>query len=297
MNPKLQIITSKNTEAKISKARNARDYGIYLADNLPILKQFNDGLASLIYIDPPFNLGKQRTHKKVTAKQSKDGKTIGYGGKHYHLEEISKISYADDFGDYQKYLAPRLQEAYRLLADNGSLFFHIDYREAHYCKILLDRIFGRQNLINEIIWSYDYGARSKSRWSAKHDTIYWYAKDKSNYIFNYDEIDTIPYLAPALVDDEKASRGKVPTDVWWNTIVPTKSKERDAGMGYPTQKPMAILERIVLVHSNPNDIIIDFFAGTGTTGIAAIKHGRKAILIDNNPDAYKVMISRFKQRS
>ena len=176
------------------------------------------------------------------------------------------------------------------LTDNGSLFFHIDYRESHYCKILLDEVFGRDSFINEIIWAYDFGGRSKRRWPAKHDTIFWYAKDPQNYIFNYEEIDRIPYMAPGLVGKEKAARGKTPTDVWWHTIVPTNGKEKT---GYPSQKPLGILERIVKVHSNPGDLVVDFFAGSGTTGVAAANLGRRYWLCDSNPEAVAIARRRL----
>ena len=177
-----------------------------------------------------------------------------------------------------------------MLAARGSLFFHIDYREAHYCKVLLDGIFGRASFINEIIWAYDYGGRPKRRWPAKHDTILWYARDPAHYTFNFDEIDRIPYMAPALVGPEKAARGKTPTDVWWHTIVPTNGREKT---GYATQKPLGLLERIVKVHSSPGDTLMDFFAGSGTFGEAAAKHGRACILVDDNPEAVRIMASRL----
>ena len=177
-----------------------------------------------------------------------------------------------------------------MLAATGSFFFHIDYREAHYCKVMLDGIFGRARFINEIIWAYDYGGRPKRRWPAKHDTILWYAKDPANYTFHLDAVDRIPYMAPALVGAEKAARGKTPTDVWWHTIVPTNGKEKT---GYATQKPLGLLERIVKVHSSPGDTLLDFFAGSGTFGEAAAKHGRPCLLVDNNPEAVRIMERRL----
>ena len=187
-------------------------------------------------------------------------------------------------------MTPRLQEAYRILTPDGSLFLHIDYREVHYVKVLLDQIFGRESFINELIWSYDYGGKPKNRWPAKHDNILWYAKDPEHYVFNYEAIDRIPYMAPDLVGPEKAERGKIPTDVWWMTIVPTNSREKT---GYPTQKPLKLLNRIVQVHSNAGDTVLDFFAGSGTTGVAAANAQRKFILIDSSPDAIRVMAERL----
>ena len=188
------------------------------------------------------------------------------------------------------FLEPRLVEAKRILAPGGSLYFHIDYREAHYCKILLDEIFGRECFLNEIIWAYDYGARTRRKWPPKHDNIFLYANNPDDYIFNYEDIERIPYMAPGLVGPEKAARGKTPTDTWWHTIVSPTGKEKT---GYPTQKPLAILKRIILASSNPGDTVLDFFAGSGTTGEAAHQLGRKFILIDNNREAIAVMKKRF----
>ena len=188
------------------------------------------------------------------------------------------------------FLVPRLEEAFRLLKPTGSFFLHLDYREVHYAKVALDQIFGRASFINEIIWSYDYGARATNRWSPKHDNILWYAKDPSNYCFNFEEMDRIPYMAPSLVGEEKAARGKTPTDTWWNTIVSPNGKEKT---GYPTQKPLGILNRIVRIHSNPGDRLLDFFAGSGSFGEAAASFGRDVLLIDENPEAIEVMQRRL----
>ena len=233
-------------------------------DNLSVLPKLQAGQVDLIYIDPPFNTGK--------------------------TQKIHGNSYQDFYTDFQSFITPRLEEARRLLKPSGSLFFHIDYREAHYCKVLLDKIFGRENFQNEIIWAYDYGGRSKRKWSAKHDTIFWYTVNTKDYTFNFEAHGRIPYMAPGLVGPEKAARGKTPTDVWWHTIVPTNGKER---LGYPTQKPLGILNRIIKVHSNPEDLVLDFFAGSGTTGEAAAQNGRNAILVDANPQAIEVMKYRF----
>ena len=263
---------------------------MHLGDCLEVLPTFDPASFDLIYIDPPFNTG--RVQKRVQTKTIQDerGDRTGYQGKRYRTIVTGETSYEDSFDDFMAFLEPRLQEAHRLLKPAGSFFFHIDYREVHYCKVLLDTIFGRESFINEIIWSYDYGARSKKRWSTKHDTILWYAKDPSNYTFRYDQIERIPYMAPALVGAEKAARGKTPTDVWWNTIVSPNGKEKT---GYSTQKPLAILERIILVHTAPEDRVLDFFAGSGTTGAAAAKHGRHAVLVDNNHEAISVMKKRL----
>ena len=181
-------------------------------------------------------------------------------------------------------------EAYRVLGPTGTLYFHIDYREAHYCKVLLDGIFGRASFLNEVIWAYDYGARSRRRWPPKHDTILVYVKDPRRYTFNYGDLDRIPYLAPGLVGPEKAARGKTPTDTWFHTIVSPTGRERT---GYPTQKPLGILTRIIRASSNPGDHVLDFFAGSGTTGDAAARLGRRFTLVDDNPEAIAVMRRRL----
>lgn len=245
----------------------------------------------LIYIDPPFNTGKVQRRKRLrTVQVEKGGDRIGFGGKSYQTTCTGISSFADDFDDFLAFLRPRLEQAYRLLTATGSFFFHIDYREVHYCKVLLDQIFGRASFMNELIWAYDYGGRSKKKWSAKHDNILWYAKDPKRYTFNFSEMDRIPYMAPGLVGKEKAARGKTPTDVWWHTIGPTNGRERT---GYATQKPLGVLRRIVNVHSSPGDRVLDFFAGSGTTGEAAIRAGRSATLIDASEEAVRVMSERL----
>ena len=263
---------------------------IILADNLPFLRAMEGERVHLVYIDPPFNTGRAQQRTRIRVDRDEDGDRTGFQGARYRSTVIGSSSYDDRHDDYLAFLAPRLREAHRVLAPTGSLFLHIDYREAHYCKILLDEIFGRASFMNEIIWAYDYGARSKRKWPAKHDTIFWYAKDPGAYTFNFDEMDRIPYMAPGLVGKEKAARGKTPTDVWWHTIVSPTGGEKT---GYPTQKPLGVLERIVRVHSNPGDTVLDFFAGSGTIGEAAARHGRDYILVDSNPEAVRVMAERL----
>lgn len=259
-------------------------------DNLQALQEMADYSVHLIYIDPPFNTGKEQRRERLRTTRDEAGDRTGFKGQRYRTESIGEQAFPDDFADYIEFLGLRMREACRVLAANGSLFMHVDYREVHYCKVMLDSIFGRKSFINEIIWAYDYGARSKKRWPTKHDNILWYAKNPAHYTFNYDEIDRIPYLAPGLVGVEKAARGKTPTDVWWQTIVPTNGTERT---GYPTQKPLAILERIIRVHSNPGEVVLDFFAGSGTTGEAAAKLGRDFILVDVSAEAVAVMAKRL----
>ncbi len=263
---------------------------VVYADNLDYLRAMPDGIVDLIYIDPPFNTGKSQARDSIKTVRDDEGDRVGFQGRRYRTERVGSSEYSDTFDDYLEFLEPRLIEARRVLKPNGSFFLHVDYREVHYCKVLLDEIFGRDSFINEIVWAYDYGARSKSRWSAKHDNILWYAKNPSDFTFNYDEMDRIPYMAPGLVGKEKAARGKTPTDVWWHTIVPTAGKEKTS---YATQKPLGILERIVKVHSNAADLILDFFAGSGTTGEAAAKLDRRFILVDNSPEAIRIMAKRL----
>ena len=265
---------------------------INLADNLDFLREVPNAAVDLIYIDPPFNTGTQQSITRLKTVRDEGGDRTGFGGNRYRTERQGSTSYLDAFEDYMAFLAPRIDEARRVLANNGSIFLHVDQHESHYCKVLLDRVFGRKSFINEIIWSYDYGGRSKKKWPTKHDTIFWYAIDPANYTFNANAIDRIPYMAPGLVGKEKAARGKVPTDVWWQTIVPTNGKERT---GYPTQKPLAILERIVKVHSNPGDMVMDFFAGSGTTGVAAARNDRLFVLVDSNPEAVQVAAKRLTE--
>ena len=183
-----------------------------------------------------------------------------------------------------------MEQARRLLASEGTLYFHIDYREAHYCKLLLDEIFGRECFLNELIWAYDYGGRSRRRWPAKHDTILVYVRDPGAYYFDASEVDREPYMSPGLVGPEKAARGKLPTDVWWHTIVPTSGAEKT---GYPTQKPEGIVRRMVNASSRPGDWCLDFFAGSGTLGAVAAKLGRRFVLVDSNPEAVEVMRARL----
>lgn len=246
--------------------REFSDGEVRFGDNLPLLRKIKSESVRLIYIDPPFNTGKRQSRKRIkTVCVNGNGDRIGFGGKHYQTQTIGESGYDDSFENYLGFLKPRLEEAHRILSADGSLFFHIDWRESARCRLLLEEIFGGpQHCINEIIWAYDYGARSKSRWSAKHDNIYWFAKNPNDYVFNHDAIDRIPYMAPSLVTKEKAARGKTPTDVWaptgdywWQTIVPTNSKEKT---GYPTQKPVAIIKRIIMTHSNKDDTVLDFFA-------------------------------------
>ena len=265
---------------------------ILLGENLDLLGAFADGAFQLVYVDPPFNTGKVQARRTMQAVRDSDGERIGFGGRRYSTRLLAESSYRDQFEDYLAFLEPRLREARRLLAREGTLYFHIDYREAHHCKLLLDEIFGRECFLNEIIWAYDYGGRTRRRWPAKHDTILVYVKDAAAYHFDSEEVDREPYMAPGLVTPEKAARGKLPTDVWWHTIVPTRGREKT---GYPTQKPEGILRRMVLASTRPGDWCLDFFAGSGTLGAAAAQLARRYVLIDSNPQAVEIMRARLPE--
>ncbi|HRQ64593.1 MAG TPA: site-specific DNA-methyltransferase [Xanthomonadaceae bacterium] len=260
-------------------------------DNLEVMHGLPAACVDLVYIDPPFNTGRRQTRTTLRTVRDEAGDRTGFKGQRYRSETLGTKAYGDAYDDYLGFLAPRLVELHRLLRDSGSLIVHLDPRESHYVKVYLDGLFGRENFQNEIIWAYDYGGRGKRSWPAKHDVLLWYSKNPVTYTFDFDAIDRVPYLAPGLVGPEKAARGKVPTDVWWHTIVSPTGKEKT---GYPTQKPLGILERIVRVHSRQGDLVLDAFAGSGTTGLAAARHGRRFLLIDDNPEAIAVMRKRFE---
>ena len=264
---------------------------VVLADNLDVLSKLDDASVDLIYVDPPFNTGGTRTLERIrTIQDDQGGDRLGFQGRRYRTVRVGRASYLDVFDDYLEFLEPRLCEFRRVLKQTGSLYVHLDYREVHYVKVLLDLIFGRECFLNEVVWAYDYGGRTRRRWPPKHDTILVFVKDPRQYYFDPDGAERIPYMAPGLVGPEKAARGKRLTDTWWSTIVPTSGKERT---GYPTQKPLSILRRIVRASSPPGGLVADFFAGSGTTGIAAHEAGRPFLLVDNNPEAISVIRRRF----
>jgi site-specific DNA-methyltransferase (adenine-specific) len=263
---------------------------ILLGDNLELLLGFADESFQLVYIDPPFNTGGTQRRRTLETIATPHGDRVGFLGRRYATRLLAESSYRDSFDDYLAFLEPRLREARRLLTASGTFYFHIDYREAHYCKLLLDELFGRECFLNEIIWAYDYGARARRRWPAKHDTILVYVKDPERYYFDSEAVDREPYMAPGLVTAEKAARGKLPTDVWWHTIVSPTGKEKT---GYPTQKPEGIVRRMVLASTRTGDWCLDFFAGSGTLGAVAAKLGRRYVLIDSSPEAVTVARARL----
>ncbi len=271
-------------------SRGLKESEVILGDNLEVLPRFPDGSFQMIYIDPPFNTGETQTRRSISTVADERGDRTGFGGRRYRTDLLEQSSYRDSFDDYLAFLAPRLEQAHRLLDDSGTLYFHIDYREAHYCKLLLDEVFGRDCFLNEIIWAYDYGARSKRRWPAKHDTILVYVKDIGSYYFDPESVDREPYMAPGLVTPEKAARGKLPTDVWWHTIVPTNGAEKT---GYPSQKPEGVLRRMVAASTRPGDWCLDFFCGSGTLGAVAAKMDRRYVLVDSSPEAVETARSRI----
>jgi len=264
---------------------------LYQGDNLAILQSIPKESIDLIYIDPPFNTGRSQQRFKETTRRSDMGDRIGFRGQRYETLKSQVLSYDDQFQDYWGFLEPRLTEAFRVLKDTGTIYLHLDYREAHYAKVLLDALFGPECFLNEIIWAYDYGGKSKSRWPAKHDTILVYVKNPKNYYFDSASVDREPYMAPGLVTPEKVALGKLPTDVWWHTIVSPTGKEKT---GYPTQKPIGILRRIIQASSKEGDTVLDFFAGSGTTGVVAAELRRNFILVDQNPEAIAVIRQRLE---
>lgn len=280
----VEVLDGRNPQGPASE-------GIVLGDNLDVMQQLPDASVDLVYIDPPFGTGQTQRLGSIRTGQG-DKTRGGFGGRTYRYEVVSAHEYRDDMPleQYLAFLDARIREIHRLLRQDGSLYLHLDFRSVHYARLLLDEIFGPEHFLNEVIWAYDYGGRPRDKWPRKHDNILWYAKS-DRWTFNRDEIDRIPYMAPGLVGPEKAARGKLPTDTWWMTIVPTNSRERT---GYPTQKPLKLLERIILASSNPGDLVADFFCGSGTTGVAARRLGRRYLLVDDNPEAIRITRDRLE---
>jgi site-specific DNA-methyltransferase (adenine-specific) len=263
---------------------------ILLGDNLELLPAFSDGGFQLAYLDPPFNTGREQRRRTLTTVADPGGDRTGFQGRRYSTRVLAESSYRDTFDDYLGFLEPRLREVRRVLAESGTLYLHLDYREAHYVKLLLDELFGRECFLNEIIWAYDYGGKPRRRWPAKHDTVLVYVKDPERYWFDSDAVEREPYMAPGLVTADKAARGKLPTDVWWHTIVSPTGKEKT---GYPTQKPEGLVRRMVQASTRPGDWCLDCFAGSGTLGAVAAALGRRFVLIDSNPEAVAVARRRL----
>ena len=263
---------------------------VIAGENAGVLAALPEGFFDLIYMDPPFNTGRAQARRSLSVVASSDGDRVGFGGRRYRSRLLQTLAYDDTFDDYLRFLGPRLERSRELLAPHGTLYFHIDYREAHYCKLLLDEVFGREAFLNELIWSYDYGAKPRRRWPAKHDTILVYVRTPGGHWFDADAVEREPYMAPGLVSAEKAARGKRPTDVWFHTIVPTNGREKT---GYPTQKPEGVLRRMVAASSRPGAWCLDPFAGSGTLGAVCRGLGRRFVLVDRNPVAIEIMRSRL----
>jgi site-specific DNA-methyltransferase (adenine-specific) len=266
------------------------DGRILLGDNLELMQRLEPASFRLIYLDPPFNTGRRQRRQSITVKADSNGDRNGFGGRRYRSTRVADHVYEDSYDDYLAFLEPRLALCRDLLDERGTLYLHLDYREAHYAKVHLDGLFGRACFLNEIIWAYDYGGKPKNRWPAKHDTILVYVRDRDRYLFDAEAVEREPYMAPGLVTPEKAARGKLPTDVWWHTIVSPTGSEKT---GYPTQKPEGVLRRIVQASSAPGDLVGDFFAGSGTLGAVAQQLGRRFVLIDSSPEAVGVMERRL----
>ena len=275
-------------------AEPAPEEGVVLGDNRDVLRRMPSGCVDLIYIDPPFASGGVRRLDRIRVGQGERTRT-GFGDRTYRWQVVSSHAYRDDMAleDYLDFLGVRLAEMHRVLKPSGSIYVHLDHHAVHHARLLLDDIFGADRFLNEIIWAYDYGGRSRDRWPRKHDNILWYARGDS-WTFNAQDVDRIPYMAPGLVGPDKAARGKLPTDVWWMTVVPTSGSER---CGYPTQKPLRLLERIVAASSNPGELVADFFAGSGTTGVAAMRLGRRHLLVDDNPAAAEIATARLRDQA
>ena len=263
---------------------------VLVGDNEVALAALPAAAFDLIYMDPPFNTGRAQARNTIRAHADPDCSRTGFGGRSYRTTLLRTLRYEDEFADYLAFLEPRLARARELLAPHGTLYFHIDYREAHYCKLLLDELFGRDAFLNELIWAYDYGAKPRRRWPAKHDTILAYVRSPGGHHFDADAVDREPYMAPGLVSADKAARGKRPTDVWFHTIVPTNGSEKT---GYPTQKPEGVLRRLVAASSRPGGWCLDPFAGSGTLGAVCRQLGRRFVLVDSSPVAIDVIRARL----
>jgi site-specific DNA-methyltransferase (adenine-specific) len=260
-------------------------------DNGDVLPLLPDAFFDLVYVDPPFNTGRRRERRTLAVEAAERGSRTGFAGRRYKTRVLGALSYADDHADYLEFLGPRLEQARRVLAPHGTLYLHLDYREAHYAKVLLDELFGRDAFLNELVWAYDYGGKPRDRWPAKHDTILVYVRTPGGHHFDAEAVDREPYMAPGLVTPDQVARGKRATSVWWHTIVPTNGAEKT---GYPTQKPEGIVRRMVQASSRPGGWCLDFFAGSGTLGAVCAQLGRRYVLVDSNPEAIAVARRRLR---
>jgi DNA modification methylase len=259
---------------------------LILGDNLSVMAALlpkYEGRINLVYADPPFF-----TNRKFNAR-------IGRGEDSRKPDEWKLThGYQDnwiDLDEYLDFLYQRLSLMYRLLAPNGTLYLHLDWHADAYARLILDELFGAENFLNEIIWTYHGPSPIRTAFNRKHDTILSYVKGK-DYTFNADAVRE-PYNQNTVNTFKSSSkagfgkvpnleRGKVPEDWWYFPVVARLHNERT---GYPTQKPNALVERIILASSNPGDLVADFFCGSGTTPYVAAKNGRKFIACDENPSA------------
>jgi site-specific DNA-methyltransferase (adenine-specific) len=286
-------VTELTADARAALAdvlEGGRRGAVVQADNLDVLAAIPDGVVDLVYADPPFGTGDVQLLTSIRTGVGERTRR-GFGGREVAWEVVGEQAWTDDLPlpEHLAALRARVEEIRRVLAPNGSLYLHVDWRTVHHVRLLLDEVFGPERFLNELIWAYDYGGRARDRWPRKHDTILWYARGDT-WTFDRDQIARIPYMAPGLVGPEKAARGKLPTDVWWMTIVPPASAERT---GYPTQKPVRLLERILAASSRPGDLVLDPYAGSGTTGVAAARLGRRWLLVDRNPAAVAIARERL----
>jgi DNA modification methylase len=254
---------------------------LILGDNLAIMSALlpeYEGRINLIYADPPFFTNRKYPARIGRGEDSrKPNKWRLIEGYHDHW---------DDLDAYLDFLYQRLAVMYRLLAPNGTLYLHLDWHADSYARLLLDELFGPEHLLNEIIWAYHGPSPIRRAFNRKHDTILAYVKS-GDYTFNVDAVRE-PYnknTVKTFKSSPKAGfgkvpdleRGKVPEDWWYFPVVARLHNERT---GYPTQKPVGLLERIVLASSNSGDIVADFFCGSGTTPFVAAKHERRFIACD-----------------
>ena len=259
-------------------------------DCADVMRRLPKGAFDLVYADPPFNTGRDVVMNRTRATADDEAERTGFGGRGYRVERVGTQRFPDRHEDYALFLRERVELARTMLAPWGTLYLHLDQRESHRAKLMLDEVFGEECFLNEIIWAYDFGGRPKRRWPAKHDTILVYVLDPERYHFDSAEVEREPYMSPGLAGAEKAARGKLPTDVWWHTIVPTSGSERT---GYPTQKPLGVLRRIVAASSRPGGWCLDPFCGSGTLGVAAQGLGRRSVMVDERADAVEIATSRL----
>lgn len=272
---------------------------ILQGDNLILMQQLIDAgvEVDLVYIDPPYGIKVDEKFGMLAWKDVFEPKN--------RVDEIINIELLCSKGEcnYLRWLYPRLVLLKELLSERGSIYLHIDWHAGHYVKLIMDDIFGKENFRNEIVWCYRQGGRSQSNYSQKHDTIYWYSKSNSQWVFNGDSV-RVPYegtggyqtSGKGVVINGKVYKpnelGKIPEDWWDIPAIPPMSMER---IGYATQKPEALLERIIKGSSNEDSIVLDVFGGSGTTAAVAERLGRRWIIIDNNPEAIEIITKRIKK--